>query len=104
MAIQRDFGAGRKVLADLYYQYTSGAPYYRSSGTAAALSIPIFGPDFDVYNFKLTYSGNGWSSFFSARCKPREFSSDYTWVSDNLLVYDPPPKWELAAGLTYTFW
>lgn len=104
VSIQRCFGSGRKVLADLYYQYTSGAPYYGSSGTAAFLATPIFGPDFDVYNFKLTYSGNGWSSFFSAMCKPREFSSDYTWVSNNLLVYDPPPKWDLAAGLTYTFW
>jgi len=104
VAIQKCFGAGRTVLVDLYYQYTSGAPYYKTSGSAAALATPVFGPDYDVYNFKLTYSGNGWSSFFSARCKPREFSSDYTWVSSNFLVYDPPPKWDLAAGLTYTFW
>ena len=104
VAIERDFGANRKVLVDLYYQYTSGAPYYRSSGAAAALATPIYGPDFDVYNFKLTYMGNGWSSFFSAKCRPREFSSDYSWVSNNLLVYDPPPQWEVAGGLTYTFW
>ena len=103
VSIQRSFGANRKVIADLYYQYTSGTPAYRTSGTAVQLANPVFGPDFDVYNLKLTYSGNGWSSFFSARCRPREFSSDYTWVSNNLLVYDPPPKWELAAGLTYTF-
>jgi outer membrane receptor protein involved in Fe transport len=104
VSIQRCFGANRKVIADLYYQYTSGTPAYRTSGTAAQLATPVFGPDFDVYNLKLTYSGNGWSSFFSARCKPREFSSDYTWISNNLLVYDPAPKWELAGGLTYTFW
>jgi len=97
ISMQRCFGPGRNVLADLYYIYTSGAPYYGSSAN------PIFGPDFDLYNLKLTYSGHGWSTFFSARCRPREFSSDYTWVSSNLLVYDPPPKWELAAGLTYTF-
>jgi outer membrane receptor protein involved in Fe transport len=98
VSMQKCFGPGRSVLADLYYVYTSGAPYYGTSST------PIFGPDFDVYNFKLTYSGNGWSSFFSARCRPREYASDYTWVSNNLLVFDPPPKWELASGLTYTFW
>ncbi|MCA1960778.1 MAG: TonB-dependent receptor, partial [Desulfomonile sp.] len=86
VSIQRNFGEGRNLLADLYYQYTSGAPYYRSSGTPAALATPIFGPDFDVYNFKLTYTGTGWSSFFSAKCRPREYSSDYTWVSNNLLV------------------
>jgi outer membrane receptor protein involved in Fe transport len=103
ISMQKSFGPGRNVLADLYYIYTSGAPYYGTSGTAAFLANPIFGPDFDVYNFKLTYSGNGWSTFFSARCRPREFSSDYSWVSNNLLVYDPPPKWELSSGLTYTF-
>jgi outer membrane receptor protein involved in Fe transport len=103
VSMQKCFGPGSNVLADLYYIYTSGAPYYGSSGTAAFLATPIYGPDFDVYNFKLTYSGNGWSSFFSARCRPREYASDYTWVSNNLLVYDPPPKWELAGGLTYTF-
>jgi outer membrane receptor protein involved in Fe transport len=104
ISMQRCFGPGRTVSADLYYIYASGAPYYGTSGTAAFLANPIFGPDFDVYNFKLAYSGNGWLSFFSARCRPREFSSDYSWVSNNLLVYDPPPKWELASGLTYTFW
>ena len=104
ISVQRCFGPGMKVLADLYYSYCSGAPFYGTSGTAAFLATPIFGPDYDVYNFKLTYVGNGWSSFFSARCQPREFSSDYTWVSNNLLVYDPKPKWDLAVGLTYTFW
>ena len=85
------------MLVDLYYEYFSGAPNY----IGARL---LYGPDFDMYNFKLTYSGRGWSSFFSARCKPREYSADTTWVNTNLLVYDPPPKWELASGLTYTFW
>jgi outer membrane receptor protein involved in Fe transport len=98
VSIQRDFSPGRKVLADLYYEYTSGAPYYGSS------AIPVFGPDYDVYNLKLTYAGNGWSSFLSIRCKPREYANDFTWVSNNLLVFDPQPKWELASGLTYTFW
>jgi outer membrane receptor protein involved in Fe transport len=104
VTIQRDFGLARNVVADLYYQYTSGAPYYKSSGTEAERATPVFGPDYDVYNLKVRYSGTGWSSFFSARCKPREFSCDYTWVSNNLLVYDPQPQWELAAGLTYKFW
>ena len=104
VTIQRDFGPTAKITADLYYQYYSGAPYYRSSGTAAELAVPIFGPDYDEYNFKLTYSGTGWSSFFSACCKPREYSCNYTWVSDNLLVYDPQSQWDLAAGLTYSFW
>jgi outer membrane receptor protein involved in Fe transport len=104
VSFQKDFGLGRSLLADMYYQYFSGAPYYRSSGTASQLATPIFGPDFDVYNMKLTYSGQGWSSFLSAKCRPREYSSDYTWVSNNVLVYDPPPKWEAAAGLTYKFW
>ena len=74
--MQRDFGQYGKVLADLYYQYFSGTPGYKRTAT-----IPLYGPDYDMYNFKLTYSGNGWSSFFSARCQPREFSASYTWVS-----------------------
>lgn len=98
VTVQRRFGPTAKVMADLYYQYTSGAPYYGSGPT------PIFGPDYDVYNFKLTYTGNGWSSFFSAQCQPREYSCDYTWVNNNLLVFDPQPQWELAAGLTYSLW
>jgi outer membrane receptor protein involved in Fe transport len=104
VSMQRDFGPYGKVMADLYYEYYSGAPYYRSSGTAAQLATPIFGPDFDLYNMKLSYSGRGWSSFVSARCKPREYASDYTWVSENLLVFDPQPPWDFAAGLSYTFW
>lgn len=104
VSIQKRFGPVSEVLADLYYQYTSGAPYYRGSGTAIELATPVYGPDYDVYNFKLTYKGDGWSSFFSTQCKPREFSAVYTWVSNNLLVYDPQPKWDLAAGLTYSFW
>lgn len=104
VTVRRDFGCYGKVVADLYYEYFSGAPYYRSSGTAAELATPIFGPDFDTYNMKLTYSGRGWSSFVAARCKPREYASDYTWVSNNLLVFDPPPMWDFSAGLTYMFW
>jgi outer membrane receptor protein involved in Fe transport len=100
VTMQRDFGSGRKVLADLYYQYISGTPGYKNT----TATIPLYGPDYDMYNFKLTYSGNGWSSFFSARCQPREFSASYTWVSGGYQVFDPPPKWELASGLTYTFW
>ncbi|MDQ7785026.1 MAG: TonB-dependent receptor [Desulfomonilaceae bacterium] len=104
VTMRRRFGFTGELTADLYYQYTSGAPYYRFAGTAAERATPVFGPDFDVYNLKLTYTGTGWSSFFSARCKPREFSADYTWVSNDLLVYDPQPQWEFAAGLTYSFW
>lgn len=104
VTFQQDFGPYGKVVADMYYEYFSGAPYYRSSGTAAELAMPIFGPDFDTYNVKVTYSGRGWSSYVAGRCKPREFASDYTWVSNNLLVYDPPPQWDFNAGLTYNFW
>ena len=103
VTMQRSFGPITKIVADLYYQYTSGGPYYRSSGTAAQLATPIFGPDYDEYNFKLRYTGNGWSSHLSARCKPREYSCNYTWVNDNLLVYDPQPQWDIQGGLTYTF-
>jgi outer membrane receptor protein involved in Fe transport len=97
---QRDFGPRGKVLADLYYEYHSGAPVYKNSSA----TIPLYAPDYDVYNFKLRYSGNGWSSFFSARCQPRELSASYFTVSDNVLTCDPPAQWELASGLTYWFW
>jgi hypothetical protein len=97
VSLQRDFGPYGAVLADLYYEYFSGTPNYSGSTL-------IWGPDFDVYNFKLTYSGRGWSSFFSARCKPREYSNDTTWVNTGLLVYDPQPQWDVSTGLSYTFW
>ena len=104
VTMQKDFGPYGQVLADLYYEYFSGGPYYPSRGTAEELATPIYGPDFDAYNFKLNYSGRGWSAFVSGRCVPREYSSDYTWVSDNLLAFDPKPKWDVLSGLTYTFW
>ena len=95
--MQRDFGPYGTVLADLYYEYFSGTPNYSGSKL-------MWGPDFDMYNVKLTYSGRGWSSFFSARIRPREYANDTTWVNRGYLVYDPPPKWDLAAGIKYTFW
>ncbi len=97
VSLQKDFGLYGSVLTDLYYEYFSGPPNYSGSRL-------IWGPDFDVYNFKLTYSGRGWSSFFTARCKPREYSNDTTWVNTGLLVYDPLPQWDLSGGLSYTFW
>lgn len=98
ISILENFGGYGKVQADLYYEYASGAPYYGSGPK------PIFGPDFDSYNLKLMYSGNGWSSFLSVTCKPREYASDYTWVNNELLVYDPPFMWSLSGGISYTFW
>ncbi|WP_157212089.1 TonB-dependent receptor [Desulfomonile tiedjei] len=96
--IQRDFGFSRRLVADAYYQYTSGFPNY--SGTSA---VPIFGPDYDVYNFKLTYEGNGWSSYATARYQPREFSAPITFVLNNQMTFGPEPKWDLTSGLSYTF-
>ncbi|HTY22138.1 MAG TPA: hypothetical protein VMC85_03355, partial [Desulfomonilaceae bacterium] len=95
-----DFCPYGNVVADLYYQYFSGPPLYKNT----TATIPLYAPDYDVYNFKLTYFGNGWSSYFSTRCQPREYSASYFTVNNNLLTYDPPPTWELAAGLTYSFW
>ncbi len=70
VTMTRDFGPYGKVIADLYYEYFSGPPegYTAYNG----LQIPLYAPDFDDYNFKLTYAGRGWSSFFSAKCRPRE--------------------------------
>jgi outer membrane receptor protein involved in Fe transport len=99
VSLQRDFGPYGKVLTDLYYEYHSGAPVYKNSSA----TIPLFAPDYDVYNFKLRYSGNGWSSFASIRCQPREYSASYFTVNAGLLTCDPPPQWELASGLTYSF-
>jgi outer membrane receptor protein involved in Fe transport len=95
-----DFGPYGNVLADLYYQYFSGPPLYKNT----TATIPLYAPDYDVYNFKLTYSGNGWSSYLSARCQPREYSGSYFSPANSLLTYDPPPQWELSSGLTYSFW
>jgi outer membrane receptor protein involved in Fe transport len=99
ITLRRDFGPYGRVMADLYYQYFSGTPGYKNT----TATIPLYGPDYDMYNFKLTYSGNGWSSFFSTRCQPREYSAPYTWVSGGYQVYDPPPQWELTSGLTYNW-
>ncbi len=95
-----DFGPYGNVLADLYYEYHSGAPVYKNS----TAQIPLYAPDYDVYNMKLTYAGRGWSSFLSARCQPREYSSSYFTVNAGLLTCDPPPMWEFDAGLKYAFW
>ncbi|AFM27751.1 TonB-dependent receptor [Desulfomonile tiedjei] len=99
VTIGRDFGPYGNILADLYYQYFSGPPLYNGTVTT-----PLYAPDYDVYNFKLRYTGNGWSSFFSARCQPREYSASYFSNTGALLTYDPPPQWELNAGLMYSFY
>ena len=96
VTMSRDFGPYGKVIADLYYEYFSGPPFYNGSTL-------IFGRDFDDYNFKLTYSGRGWSSFFSAKCRPREYACDAYWVNTGYLMYDPQPKWDLGAGISYSF-
>ncbi len=100
VSAKSDFGPYGRIIADLYYEYYSGAPVYKNSTS----TIPLYAPDYDVYNLKLTYSGRGWSSFLSARCQPREHSSSYFTVNNGLLTCDPPPKWELVSGLSYSFW
>ena len=104
VTIQRCFGPDGRVLADLYYQYSSGTPYYRTAGLLLSLRFLSLDRTMTCTISSSRTAGNGWSSFFSARCQPREFSSYYTWVSSDYLVFDPPPKWEVAAGLTYNFW
>ncbi|MFH1116135.1 MAG: TonB-dependent receptor [Pseudomonadota bacterium] len=99
LQIRRDFGEGRRLLADAYYQYTSGFPNYNGSNPT-----PVFGPDYDVYSFKLSYMGTGWSSFVSARYQPREFSAPVAFLLNGELSYAPEPKWDFTSGLTYTFW
>ena len=96
---QRDFGPVGKVVADLYYQYLSDAPLYKNSSA----KIPLYAPDYDVYNMKLSYEGRGWSCFASARCQPREYSASYFMISNSELRFDPQPQWEFTSGLTYSF-
>ena len=97
--VQRAFGLGRRVIADAYYQYNSGAPNYNGSNP-----VPIMSPDFCVYNFKLEYEGRGWSSFAAAQYRPREFSAEYATLRSGDPVFIPQAEWETYAGLTYTFW
>ncbi len=100
VSIHRDFGAYGKVLVDLDYEYNSGVPGYLSNPTTL-----IYAPDWDVYNLKLRYEGNGWSSFLSVQCQPREYAGPYTWADSNYRdhVYTPTPKWQLASGLKYAW-
>ncbi len=97
--MERDFGPTRSVLADLYYQYYSGVPLYLGS-TAVT---PSYAPDYDVYNFKLTYMGTGWSAFVAGKIQPREYSSQFIGPFSGTLNFDPQPKWTLTSELTYTF-
>jgi outer membrane receptor protein involved in Fe transport len=99
---QKDFGQSRRLLMDAYYQYNSGAPAYYKTNPS-----PVWGRDYDVYNFKLSYEGMGWSSWISAQYCPREFSADYTGTFSDVTkahsTFNPPAKWTFASGLTYTF-
>lgn len=102
VTVQKEFGEGRRVLADAYYEYSSGPPSYAGKSTT-----PLFGPDYDVYNFKLMYRGSGWSSHVAARYQPRELSSGYTYLatygSNRYMSFSPEPKWQFNAGLSYSF-
>jgi len=97
--ITKNFFAGDKLLASAYYQYVSGPPFYAGTST-----VPVMGPVYDVYNFKLIYQRAGWSVFASGKYQPREYSSGYLDIGiNNKLIFDPQPKWDFAAGLSYTF-
>ncbi len=95
----RDFGSATRILADAYYQYYSGVPLYLTSSAVT----PTYGPDYDVYNFKLTYMGRGWSAFAAGKYQPREFSSQFIGPFSGTLNFDPQPKWTFTSELTYTF-
>lgn len=97
--IQKDFGMGRRVVIDAYYQYISGPPNYNGSS-----AVVIYSPDYDVYNFKIAYEGRGWSGFVAAKFQPRELSGSYTFISGGYMCFNPQPKWDFMGGLTYTFW
>ena len=97
--ITRDFGAGRRILADAYYQYYSGVPLYLTTSDVN----PTYGPDYDVYNFKLTYEGSGWSANVAGRCQPREFSSQFIGPFNGKLNFDPQPKWDFVSELAYAW-
>ncbi len=96
--ITKQFCGGRKVSADAYYQYFSGTPNY--VGTSI---VPLYGPDWDAYNFRLAYEERGWSGFLSAKYQPRELSSDYVSTQGNQLTFDPKPVWDLSGGVRYAF-
>jgi outer membrane receptor protein involved in Fe transport len=100
VSMKKDFGPYGKVTTDLDYQYASGIPCYVGS----AAQKPLYSPDWDIYNFRLTYEGNGWSSFLAVQCQPREYAASYSWVSTaygNSHCYNPQPKWQVASGLKY---
>jgi len=99
LKITRDLGSGRQILADLYYQYNSGAPYY----PVANRRDPTYGPDYDQYNMKLAYDGSGWSGFLAAQCQPREYASQFVGTTSGRINFDPQPKWNFTSGLTYQF-
>jgi outer membrane receptor for Fe3+-dicitrate len=97
--IKKEFCEGDRLIADAYYQYVSGPPFYAGTST-----VPVFGPVYDVYNLKLLYERRGWSAYASGRYQPREYSSPYLDIGiSNKLIFDPLPKWDFGAGLTYTF-
>jgi outer membrane receptor protein involved in Fe transport len=97
--ITKDFCELGKVSATAYYQYVSGPPFYADTSI-----IPIFGPVYDVYNFKVQYDRKGWSAFTGAKYQPREYSSGYLDIGiNNKLIYDPQPLWDVMGGVSYTF-
>ncbi len=97
--ITKDFCEAGRLRASAYYQYVSGPPFYAGTST-----IPVMGPDYDVYNFKLMYDRRGWSAFASAKFQPREYSSGYLDIGiNNNLIFDPQPLWDVVGGISYTF-
>lgn len=94
-----------KLLADVYYQYASGAPFYDywdSSMPPPVPTTPIFAPDYDVYNGRITVQGRNWSVFCGATYQPREYSSDLAYYFPPMM-FNPKPIWDVTGGLKYTF-
>jgi len=94
-----------KFLADVYYQYVSGAPFYDYWDVTMPPPVPttpIFAPDYDVYNARINVQGRNWSVFSGVTYQPREYSSDLAYYFPPMM-FNPKPMWDVTGGLKYTF-
>lgn len=91
----KNLGNKRTVSVDFYTQIYGKTPL-DASGT-------IWRDTFGKYFGKVQYKLSNITLYAGAVYHPKEYTSEGQFIVNNIVVYDPRPKWDINAGIKYHF-
>lgn len=91
----KNLGNKQSLSLDLYTQVYGKTPL-DAAGT-------IFRDTFGKYYAKVQYKIDKITLFAGAIYHPKEYISEGQFIVNNIVVYDPRPKWDVNAGIKYQF-